>query len=110
MEEPLTVPILSIVSACGESTLNEPNEPVEIDEPLTVPILSIVNVCGEEILNEPNEPVETEEPLKSFAIILALELIFPLAVTCPVIFTSSVISTVPPAESNVKLPLEVSIS
>ena len=49
-------------------------------------------------------------------IILALELIFPLAVTCPenndlpLTVKSSSIATVPPAESSVKSPEVVSIS
>ena len=40
-----------------------PNDPVEVAEPLTVPLLSIVSVCGEVTLNAPNEPVDNAEPL-----------------------------------------------
>ena len=45
------------------STSNLPNEPVEVDEPLTVPLLSIVKVCGEVTRSDANEPVDNAEPL-----------------------------------------------
>ena len=47
---PLTVPIESILIPAGSTTLNVPNEPVEVDEPLIF-ALSISNTC---VLLTPN--------------------------------------------------------